>query len=200
MVARIGKLPARKVESNPATTPFDMLNVRVGDQTVLARPYETVVDRDSGKEYPSKAVTTCPVCGHGINIDIRLDQILTGVSPVAACDNCGAGKVIPPPPLEDPFHNPLIGGLIARSDLDPLYGDPAALVTQKPAAESVRERRRKSAAAKGADTSAVAPKGQDEPAKGQEEPVDHTPSVELNDLLGGPRECDGDALALGEEP
>jgi hypothetical protein len=144
---KIGRLPSRRQDDTTPTTPFDMLNVSVGGTTIQARPFETSHDATTGKEYPSKAVTSCPHCGHGITFSIGQHQLLAAVPIELACDNCQAGVVAPQLPLQDPFRNPLVDGVIARSELDPLYdvrSIPSADTTTT-AAERIKKRHKKPA-------------------------------------------------------
>lgn len=164
MPPKIGTIPRRPVPPPPAANPLDMVNVMVGTQTTVARPFELATNSETGVQYPSRASTSCPGCGHGIIVDIRQDQLLSGQAIRAVCDNCKAGQDAPLSPLEDPFRNPLAEGLITRGELDPLYIDPATIKTAPRTSASARvsERRKKQAAsvapdASGDDDSAVAP-------------------------------------------
>jgi len=64
---------------------------------------------------PSKVVSVCPGCGHGLVIDVKLSD--PPFSPVKySCQRCKPT----PPALVDPFMNPLVSGRAQITDLDPL--------------------------------------------------------------------------------
>ncbi len=145
MAPKFGTIPRRPTPPPPVANPFDMINIMVGAHNTTARPFEMTTNSETGVQYPSRASTSCPSCGHGIIIDIRQDQLMSGQTIRGACDNCKTGQDVPALPLEDPFRNPLAEGLITRGELDPLYVDPATIkVTQRvSAAARVSERRKK---------------------------------------------------------
>ena len=149
MAPKTGTIPRRPTPPPPAANPLDMINVMVGQHNTTARPFELATNNVTGTQYPSRASTSCPSCGHGIIIDIRQDQLLSGQAIRGACDNCKAGQDVPLTPLEDPFRNPLAEGLITRGELDPLYVDPATIKTTPRTSASARvsERRKKQSGA-----------------------------------------------------
>lgn len=136
-MVRIGRLPTKIVEQQPVSTPFDLLDVDIGGVVVKARPYDMVISSDS-MQHPAKASTSCPHCGHGVDVDVRQDILLIGGMQHAMCLNCDAGVVKPIEALRDPFKNPIASGALSRSEIDPLYVMPAS--SSLTAAEKVQER------------------------------------------------------------
>jgi len=67
-------------------TIYDLIEIRFGKERVLARPFEFDQDKDGNLLCASKAITTCPNCGHGQEVYLGTDDI------VIECDNCGFGK------------------------------------------------------------------------------------------------------------
>lgn len=179
-MVKIGRLPPRRQEPTPRSTPFDMLTVNIGGTAAAARPYEIATDADTGTQYPAMAVTSCPMCGHGIHFQVRRDLLLSGMALTAACTNCGAGVVAPPQALADPFRNPITDGIVKRSEVDPLYTDPADLHEVLPvsgdaptAAERVKSRRKPRpgpAAPAGISILPLPPDGQDGPVPAHDVP------------------------------
>jgi len=76
--------------------PLDLISVRFGDEITQARPFDFLTDEEGDLIRPSKAITSCPYCGHGNEINLLDDHTLTiknGETIIEAwCSNCGAGN------------------------------------------------------------------------------------------------------------
>ena len=68
---------------------FDLIKVSFGDRIVDARPFDFTQDENGNFIKCSKAITTCPECGHGQEVYINdgdYDEPYQSV-----CENCGLG-------------------------------------------------------------------------------------------------------------
>lgn len=68
---------------------YDLVEVTFGDKKTTARPFEFEKDSKDNLVKPLKAITSCPSCGHGNEIDM---SNWTGGILNARCHNCGVGE------------------------------------------------------------------------------------------------------------
>lgn len=192
MATRFGKIPPRIVVPQPKATPLDMLTISIGGLVTQARPFEVSTDPKTDEQYPSKAVTSCPHCGHGIYFDIRYDQLVSHQELTAACDNCNAGVEVALPMLEDPFRNPVVDGFISRPEIDPLYGKPVDAdtvhVQKNIGKKSPKKRKKATEAFRGTQAAEVPPSAPE---------VQEEPTESHDDIFG---DTGSDLLEMGEEP
>jgi len=129
-MVKYGKLPRAEPPPLPAANPYDLVTVYVGNLAAQARPYDfdsEAVDQNAYNAHgqpirPIKAIASCPNCGAGIDIDLRLGVVVN-------CDGCGLGTAPVVAPLADPFCNPVADGRIAAADLVDAASDLGAAVT-----------------------------------------------------------------------
>lgn len=121
--------PPRKTA--PDYNPYEPVRVVIGEAETLARPTEfdsepvdvnTLVNKDGRTIRPVKFISTCPNCGHAI--ELEQDDYQPGNALVASCGNCGAGGEPVKEALSDPFWNPVGAGLAKDIDLDPSLAAP----------------------------------------------------------------------------
>jgi hypothetical protein len=108
--------------------PYALVPLLINGKPIDGRPFEfdsTVVNQKTMKNAfgnyvkPSKVVSVCPDCGQGLQISLRLGD--PPFQPVAyLCHYCRPA----PPPLIDPFVNPLVSGRVPIAELDPLLHNP----------------------------------------------------------------------------
>lgn len=135
-MTKFGRFPSQPKPPPVDYIPYNQIEVLVGNERILARPFEWDSEpvpgsghNDQGKPVkPTKLSTICPHCGAGVIIDATLsgsDFFVVGSDGKfmpelsVPCEQCGAGLVAAPPPLPDPFVNPITGGIIAEVELDP---------------------------------------------------------------------------------
>lgn len=124
--------------------PYDLLSLRINGKPIDGRPFafdSDVADQlkmtNAAGVYvkPVKVTTVCPDCGQGLIFDVSLgDPPFPVIERV--CEYCHPV----PPPMADPFVNPLAERIIPVADLDPLARDVAAplSVKQSTVAERLR--------------------------------------------------------------
>lgn len=67
---------------------LDLITVKFGDSETTARPYKFLEDDKGNLVKATLASTSCPDCGHGIDVDV---EYWHGGDLHATCDNCGSG-------------------------------------------------------------------------------------------------------------
>lgn len=116
--------------------PYALIDLLINGKSATGRPIafdSDVVDQRSmtngfGKLVkPSKAVSTCPDCGHAIEIDLNFTDPPFPVI-IYDCQRCRPPQV--KPALVDPFVNPVASGRIKPAELDPLAIDPTVNKSQ----------------------------------------------------------------------
>lgn len=137
-MVKYGRLPPRDPPKKAPTTQYDLVEVAVGSFKAMARPYLFGKVPGTEDEYATHYSTGCPHCGHGIIIEVTQPPDVS-VGPagvgyktpvlVGICGNCKTGTVEPPKPLEDPFRNPVMEGLVILAELDPLQAAAPLLTT-----------------------------------------------------------------------
>lgn len=108
--------------------PYDLVPMLINNKSIDGRPFEfdsDVKDQKTMKNAfgnfvkPTKVATMCPDCGSGLMVNIKLGD--PPFTPVAySCEYCHPA----PPPLIDPFINPLLSGRVPEFNLDPILHDP----------------------------------------------------------------------------
>lgn len=68
---------------------YDLVEVTFGDKKTTARPFEFEKDSKDNLVKPLKAITSCPSCGHGNEVDM---SNWSGGILNAKCHNCGVGE------------------------------------------------------------------------------------------------------------
>lgn len=114
--------------------PYDLVQLLINGKPITGRPYEfdsNVVNQKKMTNAfgtivkPTKVATVCPDCAQGLLLDIKL-----GEPPFApysvSCQYCRPG----PPPLSDPFVNPVKTGRVTHQELNPLLADPVKPLPQ----------------------------------------------------------------------
>jgi hypothetical protein len=117
-MVKFGKIEKQEPPIAPPGNPYDLITVSIGATPTQARPYEfdsEAVDQNARNAQgqaikPIKAMATCPNCGAGIDIDLRLGTQV-------GCDSCGLGQTPQAIPLPDPFCNPLTDGRLNEAEL-----------------------------------------------------------------------------------
>lgn len=71
---------------------FDLITVRFADKYTDARPFEFFKDSEDNFIAPAKAITSCPFCGHGQEVDLSYVEDFENISVV--CANCNAGNEV----------------------------------------------------------------------------------------------------------
>ena len=104
--------------------PYDQVQLIINGKPIYGRPTafdSDVVDYKEMKNAfgkyvkPTQVVSTCPDCGQGFTLNIRLYG-----PPFDAYDcTCPICKK-PPAPIPDPFINPISSGRITLNELDPM--------------------------------------------------------------------------------
>jgi len=104
--------------------PFDLISLIINGHDCYGRPIafdSDIVNQETSKNSFDKYVkpiqisTTCPDCGQGLILDVRLSDPPFAIH---IC-NCPLCRPIPPPML-NPFTNPIISSRISENELDPL--------------------------------------------------------------------------------
>lgn len=129
--------------------PYDLVPLLLNGQSTYGRPVafdSDVVDQISMKNAfgkyvkPTQVALTCPDCGQGFMLDIKLSE--PPFNPYAcSCPICKPA----PPPMLDPFTNPITSERITINELDPMLHNiskPIAPVTT--VAERTKESKPKS--------------------------------------------------------
>lgn len=108
--------------------PYDLIQMVVNGKATYGRPVEydsQIKNQKTMKNAfgyfvkPIKVVTSCPDCGQGLSINVRLSD--PPFMPVKySCSICNP----PPEAPVDPFVNPLETGRVALTELDPLLHNP----------------------------------------------------------------------------
>lgn len=108
--------------------PFDLVPLLVNGKPITGRPFvfdSDVVDQKKmtnafGKLVkPAKVMTICPDCSQGLEVTLELGE--PPFEPFAhSCPYCKPA----PPPLVDPFVNPVKTGRVPPQELDPILHDP----------------------------------------------------------------------------
>lgn len=101
-------------------TPYDLVPLTLNGNSVWGRPIRFSGEPVNGNMdafgrvvKPTAVVTTCPVCGGGLELDVTLGD--PPFSPYYCnCHNCRPM----PKPLDDPFVNPINEGYITREYLN----------------------------------------------------------------------------------
>jgi hypothetical protein len=112
--------------------PYALVPLLINGKAIDGRPFEfdsAVVNQNTMKNAfgnfvkPSKVMSVCPDCGQGLSIALKLGE--PPFQPVAySCHYCHPT----PPPLVDPFVNPLVSGRVPIAELDPLLHNPDKLL------------------------------------------------------------------------
>lgn len=107
--------------------PYDLVNLIINDQPFNGRPIafdsevtnqKTMTNAFGKVVKPTVVMTMCPDCGQGFQLEIQLpDPPFPAV--VCNCPTCRPA----PPPLTDPFINPVETGRVPVVELDPLIHD-----------------------------------------------------------------------------
>lgn len=104
--------------------PYDLIELLINNQPMFGRPTEfdsEAVDQNTmrnafgGLVKPSKISTVCPDCGQGLEISVNLGEPPFDTVAIS-CEHCHPA----PPPIVDPFMNPIQAGRILAEDLDPI--------------------------------------------------------------------------------
>jgi hypothetical protein len=116
--------------------PYDLVKLIINGKPIDGRPIafdSNIINQKTMKNSfgafvkPIKAVTVCPDCGQGMTVDLRLpDPPFLPVS--HSCPQCCPA----PPPLIDPFVNPLQTGRVPIAELDPLLHNPDKPLKEQP--------------------------------------------------------------------
>ena len=105
--------------------PYDMIPMVVNGEETVGRPvefdsqitdFETMENAFGNAVKPSKVTTTCPRCGQGLEVFIKL--LDPPFSPVHY--NCEYCTPVEPEIHHDPFSNPIETGRMSSQELDPL--------------------------------------------------------------------------------
>lgn len=104
--------------------PYDLVPLLINGKPITGRPYEFDSQAVNQKKMtnafgayvkPTKVATVCPDCAQGLLIDVKLGE--PPFSPFSTlCYLCRPA----PPPLPDPFINPVKTGRVPAVELDPL--------------------------------------------------------------------------------
>lgn len=104
--------------------PYDLVPLLINGKAITGRPFEFDSEVVNQKKMtnafgsfikPTKVATVCPDCSQGLLLDVRMGE--PPFAPfVTLCQYCHPA----PPPLPDPFINPVKSGRIPAADLDPL--------------------------------------------------------------------------------
>lgn len=115
--------------------PFDLVPLTINGKPITGRPFQfdsdvvnqkTMTNAFGALVKPSKVMTMCPDCGQGFELDVKLGD--PPFQPYAvACPICKPA----PPPLQDPFVNPIKTGRIQAFELDPILHDPKQPLVEK---------------------------------------------------------------------
>lgn len=107
-----------------AYNPYDLVPLLINGQAITGRPFEFDSEVTNQKKMtnafgafvkPTKVATVCPHCAQGLLIDVKMGE--PPFTPfVTLCQYCHPT----PPPLPDPFINPVKSGRVSHTDLDPL--------------------------------------------------------------------------------
>lgn len=68
---------------------FDLIDVHFGSEKTTARPYEFDQDDQGNLIKATKAITSCPNCGHGNDVDLTI--FFEGEEIIIKCNECGFG-------------------------------------------------------------------------------------------------------------
>ncbi len=115
--------------------PYDLVQLVINGKQLTGRPFEfdsevvnqkTMTNAFGAVVKPSKVMTMCPDCGQGFELAVKL-----GDPPFVAVElSCPICKPTPPP-IQDPFINPVKTGRIQAFELDPLLQDPKKPLSQE---------------------------------------------------------------------
>lgn len=153
-MVRFGKLPPRQQPPKQPTTQYDLVEVAIGEMKAMARPFEFATVPTTSDLYAIKYSTACPKCGHGITLEVgsppapSVSKDGVGYQKPdlrGMCDNCKLGEVRPPQPMDDPFRNPVMEGLLTMADLDPLQAAAGLLEATPTTTVADRLKKRQSA-------------------------------------------------------
>jgi hypothetical protein len=116
-------------------SPYDLVPLTINGKSITGRPFQfdsdvvnqmTMTNAFGVVVKPSRVITTCPDCGQGFELDVKLgDPPFQAV--VVACPVCKPA----PPPVQDPFLNPIKTGRIQAFELDPILHDPKQPLAEK---------------------------------------------------------------------
>lgn len=108
--------------------PYDLVPLLINGKPMQGRPFEMDSDVVNQKKMtngfgalvkPSKVMTMCPDCSQGLQVDVKLGE--PPFEPVVhACPYCKPA----PPPVVDPFVNPVKTGRVPAASLDPILHSP----------------------------------------------------------------------------
>ncbi len=108
--------------------PYDLVPLTINGKSITGRPFQfdsdvvnqkTMTNAFGAVVKPSKVMTMCPDCAQGFELEVKLDD--PPFQPYAvSCPICKPA----PPPLQDPFINPVKTGRIQAFELDPILHDP----------------------------------------------------------------------------
>lgn len=108
--------------------PYDLVQLLINGKPMQGRPFEFDSDIVNQKTMcnafgvlvkPSKVMSICPDCSQGLEITLQLGE--PPFEPVVwSCPYCKPA----PPPMSDPFVNPVKTGRVPSQELDPILLDP----------------------------------------------------------------------------
>jgi len=116
MACKVVHLEKLRPKSTPISSPYNLINLIINGSTIHGRPiawdsaitdHHNLLNEHGGPIIPTRVITLCPDCRQTIEWEIT-----TGVLEFN-CPHCR--PPLPPPvivPLEDPFRNPFLSGLI----------------------------------------------------------------------------------------
>ncbi len=124
--------------------PYDLVPLLINGKPMQGRPFEMDSDVVNQKKMtngfgalvkPSKVMTMCPDCSQGLEVDVRLGEP-PFEAVVHTCPYCKPA----PPPMVDPFVNPVKTGRVPAASLDPILHSPDKPLSSVGAGESVADR------------------------------------------------------------
>lgn len=108
--------------------PYDLVPLLINGKPMQGRPFEMDSDVVNQKKMtngfgnlvkPSKVMTMCPDCSQGLQVELKLGE--PPFEPVVySCPYCKPA----PPPVVDPFVNPVKTGRVPAASLDPILHNP----------------------------------------------------------------------------
>jgi len=122
--------------------PYDLIPMEINGVPTYGRPtefdseitdFEKMENAFGHPVKPKKLSTTCPGCGQGLEVEVKLADPPFSVI-THTCQYCSPEVEAP----ADPFSNPLETGRMAFHELDPLLHNPNAQVV--PQSKSVADR------------------------------------------------------------